>query len=92
MSVSIGRARTNFISLSHSRLLAMTNTRSCLVRLVSLSSWSMSVVAGRPLERLPCFDSQGSSWPTVFFLFFHQWPLNYSRRIWRLVEVGGRAP
>ena len=92
LSVSIGRARSNFISLSHSRLLAMTNARFCLVRPVSLSNWLMSVVAGRLLKSLPCFDSQRSSWQTVLFLLLHQWPLNYSRRIWRLVEIGGKAP
>ena len=61
-SIYFGRTRTDFISLSHSRLLAMTDARSCLERPVSFSSWSINVVAGRPqtrpLERLPCFGSQ----------------------------------
>ena len=43
----------------------MKGARSCLERPVSLSSWSINVVAGHPVERLPCFGSQRSSWETV---------------------------
>ena len=80
-----------FISLSHSLLLAMTDARSCLERPVSLSGWSINVDAGCPLERLPWFGSNRSSWETVSFLLLQQWPLNCSRRIWRLVEIGGSS-
>ena len=52
-------------SLSHSLLLTITDARSCFERSLSLSSWSINVVAGRPLERLPCFGSQGIIWKTV---------------------------
>ena len=65
LSIYFGCTHADFISLSHSRLLAMTGVRSCLERPVPLSSWSITVVAGRPLERLPCFGSQRSSWETV---------------------------
>lgn len=75
LSIYFGHSRTDLRSLSHSRMLAMTDARSCLERLVSLSSRSMNVVAGCPLECLPCLGSQ--SWETVSFLV--QWPLNCSR-------------
>ena len=65
LSIYFGCTRTDFISVSHSCLLAMTGARSCLERQVPLSSWSINVVAGRPLERLPCFGSQRSSLETV---------------------------
>ena len=65
LSIYFGCTHADFISLSHSRLLAMTGARSCLERPVPLSSWLITVVAGRPLERLPCFGSQRSSWETV---------------------------
>ena len=74
------------ISLSYSRLLAMTDARSFLVRPVSLSNWSINVVAGRPLERLQSFLSQRRSWQIVSFLLLQKWPLNCSEHIWRLVE------
>ena len=92
LSFYFGRTRSDFISLSHFRLLAMTDARSCLERPVSLSSWSINIVAGRSLERLPRFGSQRSSWETVSFLFLQQWAINLSRRIWRLVEIGARSP
>ena len=57
-TIYFGPTRTGFISLSYSRLLALTDARSCLERPVSLSSWSINVVAWRPLERLPCFGSE----------------------------------
>ena len=86
------RTRTHLISLPYSRLLATTNGRSYLVRPVSLSSWLINVVAGPPLENLT-FLAQGSSWEkTVSFLLLQQRPLNYIRRIWKLVETGGRSP
>ena len=91
LSIYFGRTRTDFISLSHSGLLAMTDARSCLERPLSLSSWSINVVFGRPLERLLCFGSQSVSWETVSFLLLQQWPLNCSRRIWRLVETVGKS-
>ena len=65
LSIYFGCTRTDFISLSHSRLLAMTGARSSLERPMPLSSWSVNVVAGRPLERLPCFGSQRSSLETM---------------------------
>ena len=86
------RTRGDFIILSHSRLLAMTDARSCLERPVSLSSWSTNIVAGRSLQRLPHFGSQRSSWKTVSFLLLQQWVINLSLRIWRLFEIGGRSP
>ena len=70
----------------------MTDARSCLERPVSLSSWSINIVAGRSLERLPRFESQRSGWETVSFFLLQQWAINFSRRIWRLVEIGGRSP
>ena len=91
VSIYFGHTRTDFISLSHSRVLAMTDARSCLERPLSLSSWSINVVSGRPLERLLCFGSQSVSWETVSFLLLQQWPLNYRRRFWRLIETGGKS-
>ena len=87
------RTRTHLISLPYSRLLATTNGRSYLVRPVSLSSWLINVVAGPPLENLSFLVSQGSSWEkTVSFLLLQQRPLNFIRRIWKLVETEGRSP
>ena len=40
LSIHFGHTRTDFISLSNSRLLAMTDARPCLERSVSLSSLS----------------------------------------------------
>ena len=77
LSIYFGHSRTDLRSLPHSCLLAMTGARSCLERLVSLSSRSMNIVAGCPLEYLPCFGSQ--SWETVSFLVLQQWPLNCSQ-------------
>ena len=68
MSIYFGCTRADFTNLSHSRLLAMTDARSCLERLVSLSRlvnkhcW---LLLGAPFECLPCFGSQRSSWETV---------------------------
>ena len=95
MSIYFGCTRADFTNLSHSRLLAMTDARSCLERLVSLSRlvnkhcW---LLLGAPFECLPCFGSQRSSWETVSFLLLQQWPLNCSQHIWRLAEIGGRIP
>ena len=75
--IYFGHSRTDLRSLPHSCLLAMTGARSCLERLLSLSSRSMNIVAGCPLEYLPCFGSQ--SWETVSFLVVQQWPLNCSQ-------------
>ena len=81
------------ISLPYSRLLPTINGRSYLVRPVSLSSWLINVVAGPPLENLPFVVAQGSSREkTVSFLLLQQRPLNCIRRIWKLVETGGRSP
>ena len=77
LSIYFGHSRTDLRSLPHSCLLAMTGARSCLERLLSLSSQSMNIVAGCPLEYLPCFGSQ--SWETVSFLVLQQWPLNCSQ-------------
>ena len=49
LSLSISGAPALILCLSHSSLLAMTDARSCLERPVSFSSWSINVVAGRPL-------------------------------------------
>ena len=38
LSIYFGRTRTDLISLSHSRLLAMEGGRFCLLRLLSLST------------------------------------------------------
>ena len=76
LSIYFGHSPTDLRSLPHSCLLAMTGARSCLERLLSLSSRSMNIVAGCPLEYLPCFGSQ--SWETVSFLVLQQWPLNCS--------------
>lgn len=43
LSISFGRTRTDCISLSHSRLLTMTDARSFLETPVSLSSWSIKI-------------------------------------------------
>ena len=87
------RTRTHLISLPYSRLLATTNGRSYLVRPVSLSSWLINVVAGPPLENLSFLVGQRSSWEkTVSFLLLQQRPLNFIRRIWKLVETEGRSP
>ena len=88
-SIYFGRTRTDFISLSHSSLLALTDARSCLERPVSFSSWSINVVAERsqtrPLERLPCFGSQikflksaqcwggRRNWPCTACIFFNNY-------------------
>ena len=64
-----------FSGVVNSRLLAMTDARSRLERPLSLASWSINVVFGRPLERLLCFGSQSISWETVSFLLLEQWPL-----------------
>ena len=77
-SIYFGHSHTDLRSVPHSCLLAMTGARSCPERLVSLPSRSMNIVAGCPLEYLPCFDSQ--SWETVSFLVLQQWPLNCSRQ------------
>ena len=69
------------MSFPHSPLSAMTAGRSCIKRPVSSSRWSTNVVAWCPLERLLCFGSQTSS------LLLQQWPLNCSRRIWRLAAL-----
>ena len=51
-SIYFGYICTDFISLSHSRVMAiMTDATSCLC------SRSINVVAGHSLERLPCFGS-----------------------------------
>ena len=87
------RTRTHLISLPYSRLLATTNGRSYLVRLVSLSSWLINVVAGPPLENLSFLVGQRSSWEkTVSFFLLQQRPLNFIRRIWKLFETEGRSP
>ena len=87
------RTRTHLISLPYSRLLATTNGRSYLVRPVSLSSWLINVVAGPPLVNLSFLVGQRSSWEkTVSFLLLQQRPLNFIRRIWKLVETEGRSP
>lgn len=52
-SIYFGRTRTDFLSLSRSRILAITDARSYLERPVSFSSWSINVVAGRPHTRPP---------------------------------------
>lgn len=57
---------------------------------ITLSSWSMNVVAGRPNEHLPCFGSQRSSWGTVSFFLLQQWPPKCSRRI-QTMALGVRA-
>ena len=72
LSIYFRCTRTDFINLSHSRLLAMIDARSCLKRLVSLSRlvnkccW---LLLGAPFECLQCFGSQRSSWETVSFFF-----------------------
>ena len=43
---------------------------------VSLSTWSMNTVAGCPLDHLPCFCPQSSSWETISVLLLRQWPRN----------------
>ena len=75
------------MSFPHSPLSAMTAGRSCIKRPVSSSRWSTNVVAWCPLERLLCFGSHRSSWETISFLLLQQWPLNCSRRIWRLAAL-----
>ena len=56
-----GCTHTDLISLFHSCLLVMTDATYCLVRMgVTIYRWSMNVVVGHPLERLPCFGSQSS--------------------------------
>ena len=92
VSIYFGRTCTDLVSLSHFPLSAMTAGCSCLERPVSSSSWSTNVVAGRPLERLPSFWSQRRSWEKISFLLLQQWPLNCSRCIWRLVEIGAEGP
>ena len=56
-NIFFGSIRVDVTSLSHCD---SRDGRSCLVRLVSLSSWSLNVAARRSLERLPCFGSQSS--------------------------------
>ena len=80
------------MSLSHSPLSAMTAGSSCLKRPISSSSWSTNVVSGRPLERLPYFGNQRSSWETISFLLLQKWPLNCSWHSWKPVENWSQVP
>ena len=75
LSLSISGAPALILCLSHSSLLAMTDGRSCPERPVSFSSWSINVVAGRPLERLPynfkiCTMLRRSEKLTMYCVYF----------------------
>lgn len=50
-----------FPSVSHDRpnFLLISKTS------ISLSPWSINVVAGCPLDHLPCFGPEGSRWETI---------------------------
>ena len=49
-----------FPSVSHDRLNFLLSKTS-----ISLSAWSMNVVAGCPLDHLPCFGPESSHWETI---------------------------
>ena len=69
-----GCTHTDLISLFHSCLLVMTDATYCLVRMgVTIYRWSMNVVVGHPLERLPCFGSQRSGWQIVPYNTDQNW-------------------
>ena len=86
-----GCTHTDLISLFHSCLLVMTDATYCLVRMgVTIYRWSMNVVVGHPLERLPCFGSQRKN-PLggAFFLFFRK--KGHSKHLISLVLSDGTA-
>ena len=88
--LSVGRTRTDLISLSHSRLLATTDGRSYLIRPLSLCSWSMNVGAWLMTALSVCRvlvpkEFVGKQYHSCFFNV--QWPLNYSLRIWRRLKL-----
>ena len=94
-SIYSWRTRTDLISLSPSRLLATTDGRSYLIRPLSLCSWSVNVVAWLMTLLSVCRvlvpkELVGKQYH--FCLSNVQWPLNYSLRIWRRLEIGGRSP
>ena len=83
------------ISLSHSRLLTTTDGRSYLIRPLSLCSWSVNVVPWLMTLLSVCRvlvpkELVGKQYHS--YLSNVQWPLNYSLRIWRRLEIGGRSP
>ena len=82
------------LSLSHSRLLATTDGRSYLIRPLSLCSWSMNVGAWLMTALSVCRvlvpkELVGKQYHSCFSNV--QWPLNYSLRIWRRLEIRGRS-
>ena len=81
----------HYLWMGSSEMIAGTLiTLTCRASLVSLSNESMKVIAGHPVDRLPCVWSQRSSCETISFLLFQQHPLNFNLRVWRVFEIGGR--